>query len=156
MSAYQGGGAPTVPSIDVHSLHVIEHRIRVGVARAYRTVGIQRADQDIVATRGNARATWQASAAMLDALLDFSRIEAGVLVACRQRGDAVRLEVWDTGIGIDEFQQNDIFLEFHQLGNPERDRRKGLGLGLPIAQGLARALKHNLALTSRPARPAIS
>jgi signal transduction histidine kinase len=73
----------------------------------------------------------------------------GVLVACRARGDITRLEVWDTGIGIDPVQQRDIFREFHQLGNAERDRNKGLGLGLAIADGLARTLGHTLAVSSR-------
>ena len=74
----------------------------------------------------------------------------GVLVACRARGEQVLLEVWDTGIGIEPSQQREIFREFHQLGNPERDRNKGLGLGLAIAQGLARVLGHELSLASTP------
>jgi len=171
----------------------------------------------------NARATWQASAEMLDTLLDFSRIEAGVvepqmqvfplqpllnkienelapqadakgivyrsrethaavrsdpalvalilrnlvsnairyteeggvLVACRARGEQMLLEVWDTGIGIEPAQHQAIFREFHQLGNAERDRRKGLGLGLAIAQGLARALVQPLSLVSTPGRGSV-
>ena len=71
-----------------------------------------------------------------------------LLVACRRRGDYAVLEVWDTGVGIEPSQQREVFREFHQLGNPERDRRKGLGLGLAIAEGLARTLGHELALTS--------
>ncbi|WP_211467868.1 sensor histidine kinase, partial [Collimonas silvisoli] len=51
----------------------------------------------------------------------------GVLVACRTRGNQTRLEVWDTGIGIEPLQHQEIFREFHQLGNVERDRSKGLG-----------------------------
>lgn len=75
--------------------------------------------------------------------------KGGLLVTCRQRaGDAV-LEVWDTGIGIEPGQQSEVFREFHQLGNPERDRRKGLGLGLAIVDGLARALGHPLSLHSK-------
>ncbi|MDO8990773.1 MAG: ATP-binding protein [Sideroxyarcus sp.] len=74
----------------------------------------------------------------------------GVLVACRQRGTQIVLEVWDTGIGIAPEHQQEVFREFHQLGNPERDRRKGLGLGLAIADGLARMLEHGLSLSSTP------
>ncbi len=76
----------------------------------------------------------------------------GVLVGCRQRGDTVCIEVYDTGIGIAPENQQDIFREFHQLGNPERDRRKGLGLGLAIVQGLTKTLGHRLTLFSRPGR----
>jgi signal transduction histidine kinase len=76
----------------------------------------------------------------------------GLLVACRQRDDRVLLEVWDTGIGIEPAHQREVFREFHQLGNPERDRRKGLGLGLSIVEGLARTLQHPLLLVSKPGR----
>lgn len=79
----------------------------------------------------------------------------GVLVACRTRDNQVLLEVWDTGIGIEPSQQQDIFREFHQLGNPERDRNKGLGLGLAIVDGLTRALKHDLSLSSAPQRGSV-
>jgi len=71
-----------------------------------------------------------------------------ILVACRRRGPQAVLEVWDTGIGIAPQHQQDVFREFHQLGNPERDRRKGLGLGLAIAKGLALAMAHELTLAS--------
>lgn len=62
--------------------------------------------------------------------------KGGVLIACRQRRTRLALEVWDTGMGIAREQQEEIFREFHQLGNPERDRRKGLGLGLAIVKRL--------------------
>jgi len=79
----------------------------------------------------------------------------GVLVACRARGGQTLLEVWDTGVGIELSQQQEIFREFHQLGNPERDRNKGLGLGLAIAQGLALRLGHGLSLASTPGRGSV-
>lgn len=79
----------------------------------------------------------------------------GLLLACRKRGTQAVLEVWDTGIGIMPAHQQDVFREFHQLGNPERDRRKGLGLGLSIAQGLARTLGHELSLASTPERGSV-
>lgn len=81
--------------------------------------------------------------------------QGGVLVACRARGNQVLLEVWDTGIGIEPLQQQEIFREFHQLGNPERDRNKGLGLGLAIVDGLARVLGHELSLVSTPGRGSV-
>lgn len=172
---------------------------------------------------GNARAASQASAQMLNTLLDFSRIEAGViephhrsfqlqplfnklenelgsqadakdivyrcretqlavesdpgllelmlrnlitnairyteqgglLIACRKRGDEVLIDVYDTGIGIEASQQDAIFREFYQLSNPERDRLKGLGLGLAITDGLARSLGHTLSLVSRFGRGSV-
>lgn len=63
-----------------------------------------------------------------------------VLIGCRRRGNQLRIEVCDTGIGIRTDDLASIFEEFHQLHNPERDRRKGLGLGLAIVQRLATLL----------------
>ncbi|NNM82763.1 MAG: hybrid sensor histidine kinase/response regulator [Burkholderiales bacterium] len=81
--------------------------------------------------------------------------QGGLLVGCRKHGNQVVLEVWDTGIGIAKDQQEEVFREFHQLGNPERDRRKGLGLGLAIALGLARVLGHDLSLSSASGRGSV-
>lgn len=73
----------------------------------------------------------------------------GVLIGWRSRGRLVRVEVWDSGPGIPERERQKVFWEFHQLNNPERDRSKGLGLGLAIVQRTARLLDHPLALHSR-------
>ncbi|MDT8992311.1 hybrid sensor histidine kinase/response regulator [Curvibacter sp. APW13] len=62
--------------------------------------------------------------------------EGGVLVACRRcnKGRSVRIEVWDSGVGIAAEQQDKVFGEFYQVENPERDRSKGFGLGLSIVR----------------------
>jgi signal transduction histidine kinase/CheY-like chemotaxis protein len=78
-----------------------------------------------------------------------------VLMGCRRRGLRAMVEVWDTGIGIPPDQHQAIFKEFHQLGNPERDRRKGLGLGLAIVEGLARAMSVDVSLSSRHGRGSV-
>jgi hypothetical protein len=74
----------------------------------------------------------------------------GVLVSCRRRGDRALLEVWDTGAGIPENAREEIFEEYIQLENPERDRAKGLGLGLAICRRLAGLLGASLGVRSRP------
>jgi signal transduction histidine kinase/CheY-like chemotaxis protein len=71
-----------------------------------------------------------------------------VLVGCR-RGPSLRVQVWDTGRGIAESEQQRVFQEFYQIGNPERDRTRGVGLGLAIVKRLTTLLDHRLALTSR-------
>ncbi|KTT24731.1 hypothetical protein SB14R_09450 [Pseudomonas oryzihabitans] len=76
----------------------------------------------------------------------------GLLVAARRRRSHAILEVVDTGIGIAANQQREIFREFHQLNNSERDRRNGLGLGLAIVEGLVRSLEHRLTLVSQVGR----
>jgi signal transduction histidine kinase/ActR/RegA family two-component response regulator len=75
-----------------------------------------------------------------------------VLVGARKRGGSIRIEVYDTGPGIPSDALQDIFLEFHQLGNPERDRRKGLGLGLAIVRRLADLLGHRIEVRSNVGR----
>ena len=62
-----------------------------------------------------------------------------VLVGCRRRGSTLRIDVCDTGVGIPESQQRDIFVEFHRLDQGARIAR-GLGLGLSIVERVARVL----------------
>jgi signal transduction histidine kinase/DNA-binding NarL/FixJ family response regulator len=76
----------------------------------------------------------------------------GVLVALRQRGDHLNIEVWDTGIGIAAHHQQAIFEEFFQVGNPERGQDKGLGLGLSIVRRIAKLLEVPVSVRSQPGR----
>jgi two-component system, sensor histidine kinase len=75
-----------------------------------------------------------------------------VVVGCRKRDKAVRLEVWDTGAGITPENQQRVFQEYVQLQNPERDRTKGLGLGLAIVRRLSELLDCDLSLRSHVGR----
>lgn len=73
-----------------------------------------------------------------------------VVIGARRDGqDGVRLEVWDTGKGIPEAHLDRVFEEYFQLGNPERHRDKGLGLGLAIVSRLARLLGSEVSVRSR-------
>ena len=72
-----------------------------------------------------------------------------VLVGCRRRGDHLRIDVYDTGLGIPEEKQRDIFMEFHRLDQGARIAR-GLGLGLSIVERVARVLGATVELTSAP------
>ncbi len=73
----------------------------------------------------------------------------GVLLGVRSRGDQVRIDVVDSGIGIPVEKLPHIFEEFYQVGNVGRDRNKGLGLGLAIVQRLSRLLGVELLVRSR-------
>jgi two-component system CheB/CheR fusion protein len=81
--------------------------------------------------------------------------EGKILLGCRRRGDMLRVEVWDTGIGIPEEQLREIFEEFRQLDNPARERSKGLGLGLAIVERLAGLLGHTVDVRSRPGKGSV-
>jgi CheY-like chemotaxis protein len=78
--------------------------------------------------------------------------QGAVLVGCRRKGGRIAIAICDTGPGIEPEYHQAIFREFYQLGNPERDRRKGLGLGLAIVDGLCRILDHPLELSSSVGR----
>ncbi|MDM0013912.1 hybrid sensor histidine kinase/response regulator [Variovorax sp. J22P168] len=71
-----------------------------------------------------------------------------VLVAARRRRNAVRIEVRDNGAGIAPIHQARIFEEFYQVGNTERDRRQGFGLGLAICARIAALLGTRVTLRS--------
>lgn len=75
-----------------------------------------------------------------------------VVIRCRKRGDALALQVWDSGLGIHPNYREAIFQEYFQIGNPERDREKGLGLGLAIVKRLADLLDSRLVFYSRLGR----
>jgi PAS domain S-box-containing protein len=75
-----------------------------------------------------------------------------VLVGCRRVGNRLAIDVLDTGIGIAADKIDRIFEEFYQIGNPERDRTRGLGLGLAIVAGLAKLLDHPVQVRSEPGR----
>ena len=62
------------------------------------------------------------------------------------------VRVRDTGIGIAAEHQQNIFDEFVQLHNRERDRNKGTGLGLTICKRLVDAMGGRLSLVSNPGR----
>jgi signal transduction histidine kinase/FixJ family two-component response regulator len=76
----------------------------------------------------------------------------GVVIGCRRRGARLRFDVWDSGPGIPDDQQRNIFAEFHQLAPRRSESAAGLGLGLSIVDGLARLLDHPVELASRVGR----
>jgi len=71
-----------------------------------------------------------------------------VLVGCRRRGERLRIDVYDTGIGIPPDKRRAVFAEFHRLDRGAKVAR-GLGLGLSIVERIARVLDHPIALASQ-------
>jgi len=71
-----------------------------------------------------------------------------ILLGCRRAGDTVRIEVWDSGVGITEDQLPHIFHEYYQgTGGAERG---GFGLGLAIVKRLGEILDHRVEVRSIP------
>lgn len=81
--------------------------------------------------------------------------QGGVLVAARRHANGIGLEVWDTGLGIPEDKMEMIFREFYQIDNPERDRGRGLGMGLAIVRRLCSLLEHPLDVRSTVGRGSV-
>ncbi|MBX3159065.1 MAG: hybrid sensor histidine kinase/response regulator [Deltaproteobacteria bacterium] len=75
-----------------------------------------------------------------------------VLVGVRAGSTAARVCVWDQGCGIASVHHEEIFEEFRQLHNPERDRARGLGLGLAIVRRIGNLLGHAVAVRSTVGR----
>ncbi|MFA6606468.1 MAG: ATP-binding protein, partial [Sphingomonas sp.] len=75
--------------------------------------------------------------------------EGGVLLGVRRRGDAVRIDVVDSGVGIAPDQIEAIFGEFTRLGEVEVE---GLGLGLALAERIVRLLGGTIEVRSTPGR----
>ena len=76
----------------------------------------------------------------------------GILVGARRRGDRGVIQVWDTGPGIASQHLSHIFEEYFQIGNPQRDKTKGLGLGLAIVRRLAKLIGAEVHCRSRLGR----
>jgi histidine kinase len=76
-----------------------------------------------------------------------------IVLGCRRQGDQVRIEVHDTGPGIPEARQREIFEEFRRLDGDGEER--GAGLGLAIVDRIARLLGHRVGLRSRPGQGSV-
>ncbi|RRS02958.1 hybrid sensor histidine kinase/response regulator [Aquabacterium soli] len=86
---------------------------------------------------------------LLDNALKYC--DAGtVWIRAGWRGGRALVSIKDTGRGIPAEHHARVFEEFFQLNNPERDRSKGLGLGLSIVQRLSQLLGIELGLVSEP------
>jgi len=84
---------------------------------------------------------------LINNALRYTR-KGGVLIGCRRRGDMLRIEINDTGLGIPEDRREAIFEEF-QREPTASDADGGFGLGLSIVRRLSQALEHRIDLASR-------
>ena len=78
-----------------------------------------------------------------------------ILIGCRRHGSCLRIEIWDSGVGIDSVDLQAIFDEYHQVGNAARERSRGLGLGLSIVKRLGDLLGHSVSVRSIPGKGSV-
>ncbi len=112
-------------------------------------------DLRIVATGLHVRSDAMLLERILRNLLDNAlRYTPGgrILLGARRCGGDIHVTVCDSGIGVPPERREEIFEEFTQIGNPERDRERGLGLGLAIVRRLSALLEHPLTLRSELGR----
>jgi signal transduction histidine kinase/CheY-like chemotaxis protein len=84
---------------------------------------------------------------LVDNAIKYTR-EGYVRVEMVAEGERLRISVADSGEGIPEGEREQIFEEFYQIGNPERDRTKGLGLGLAIVRRVGKLLGTEIVVSS--------
>jgi signal transduction histidine kinase len=73
----------------------------------------------------------------------------GVTIGWVRLPNTLRIDVWDTGIGIPAEHREKIFSEYYQINNPGRDRSRGIGLGLSIVHKIESILpRHRLSFSS--------
>ncbi len=75
-----------------------------------------------------------------------------VLLGCRRHAEGVEVQVWDSGIGIPEAKQAEVFEEFRRLARDSHGKDRGIGLGLAIVDRIARRLDHPIGLRSEPGK----
>jgi signal transduction histidine kinase len=80
--------------------------------------------------------------------------KGGVLVASRTTAQGLRVDVWDTGVGIAPMHQREIFREFYKVPT-HTGTEEGFGLGLYIVSRLTHILGHPLTLQSRAGRGSV-
>jgi len=89
---------------------------------------------------------------LTDNAFKFTPRGGEVALSLRREGDHALIEVRDSGIGIAPDMHDRVFEEFYQIGNPQRDRTRGLGLGLSIVKRLCDLLGAQLSMQSAPGK----
>lgn len=132
------------------------------IGRVVREIEPQAAEKGVVVRWVAPRATVHSDPVLLARMLRnlaanaVRYTDAGrILIGCRRKGASVRVEVWDTGQGIPPGKVDAIFEDFYQIGNPERDRTRGLGLGLSIVSRVGSLLEHPVAVCSEEGRGSV-
>ncbi len=86
---------------------------------------------------------------LLSNAIKYTPDAGSVTVVAEQRGDAVVLEISDTGIGIPAEQYPHLFSRFFRASNATQAGIKGTGLGLAVTKAIVEA--HGGTITAGPA-----
>tara|TARA_R110000796_G_scaffold252568_2_gene387921 strand:+ start:15611 stop:18214 length:2604 start_codon:yes stop_codon:yes gene_type:complete len=78
-----------------------------------------------------------------------------LLLGCRRQEHGLRIEVWDTGMGIPSDKLLEVFQEFKRVNPNANTKDRGLGLGLAIVDKIARMLGHRIRVRSWEGRGSV-
>ncbi len=146
-----GAMKPEISDVPVEDLM---HMLEVEFAPIAKSRGL---DLRFVPTRLTIRTDRRLMRRLLQNLVSNAikyTLKGRVLVGCRRASDRLRIEVWDTGLGIPADRQRAVFDEFQRLDQGARVAR-GLGLGLSIVERLGRVLDQPIGLRSRPGKGSV-
>lgn len=137
------------PAISVFAIDELLQRMRVEFAYHAEAKAIQlRVVPCAQRVRSDPKLLEQMLRNLLSNAIKYTH-KGRVLLGCRRRGNALIVEIWDTGIGIKNADLSTIFEEYFQVGNAARQRSRGLGLGLSIVKRLGDLLGHPVRVLSR-------
>ena len=142
------------PRLDEHRLDDILRRIGTGAAEVatQRGLNFERTLDDAITVKTDDGLLSRVIGNLLDNAIKFTPRGGRVRLALERSDGRAVITVADTGVGIAESERVNVFREFYQVGNAERDRAKGLGLGLSIVQRLCALLDVHLGFDSTPGR----
>lgn len=138
------------PSISEFALNDILDSIAADFARPVEESGLRwRLVRSGVMVRSDKRMLEEMLRNLLSNAIRYT--DGGTIVlGCRRHADKVRIEVWDSGVGMTEDQLPHIFEEYYQ--GTEGEQRGGFGLGLAIVKRLAHLLDHRIDVRSVPGK----
>jgi signal transduction histidine kinase/CheY-like chemotaxis protein len=76
-------------------------------------------------------------------------LRGGILIGLRSRGEQWQLEVWDTGVGVAQSSQHDIYLPYFREEQAWSVQSEGHGLGLSVVARCAALMQAALGMNSR-------
>lgn len=136
------------PAISVFSIRELLRKVRVEFepAATEKNIKLRLVGADSV-VRTDRRLVARVVQNLVSNAIKYTPEGGSVLVGCRKRGNKIRLDVIDSGIGIDKGQHSLIFGEFSRL-EPGARIASGLGLGLSIVQRICDTLNLQLEVES--------
>ncbi|GAB5469379.1 MAG: hypothetical protein Kilf2KO_24090 [Rhodospirillales bacterium] len=143
------------PKISTFQVSTLFDRIRLQFAHQARELGLElRVVSSAYALKSDRSLLERIVSNFVGNALRYTET-GGVVVGCRRSGKFVKIEVWDSGCGIDEDHHETIFGEFFRISETQVYRKHSLGLGLNICKRLAAMLDHDIAVRSTPGKGSV-